>query len=64
MYNCGANCAVLSMGSFLLNSGVNALYILTVTFVQVPILYVTKGTMYLWILSYLCTHVPIMGNIP
>ncbi len=36
----------------------------SVTFVQVPILYVAKGTMYLWILSYLCTHVPIMGNIP
>ena len=34
----------------------------SVTFVQVPILYVAKGTMYLWILSYLCTHVPIIGK--
>ena len=44
-------CALLAQSSWSIN----------VTFVQVSILYVAKGTMYLWILlSYLCTHVPIM----
>ena len=33
----------------------------SITFVQVPILYVTKGTMYLCTLSSLCTHVLIRG---